>query len=147
LVLQTSAPVQNPYKDRHRHAVPRLCLCFSAGRVQGPSKTRSCSAYFAYFAYSYLFIHLSLACSVSNCQSTIVYERREQAQVLYVIPVSSILGRLPLVPVGATGTIPFAMRRETADFPGAFCDKSANGGDGCRWWYVNSWALGWGTKQ
>ncbi len=135
MILQSSAPVQNPYKDRHRHAVPRLCLCFSAGRVQGPSQTRSYSTYFAYFAYSYLFVHLSLARSVSiyNC--------------LYVIPVSSILGRLPLVPVGATGTIPFAMRRETADFPGAFCDKSANGGDGCRWWYVNSWALGWGTKQ
>ncbi len=78
-------------------------------------------------------------------------ERREQAQVLYVIPVSSILGRLPLVPVGATGTIPFAckfaMRGESADFHRAFCDKSAKGGDGCRWWYVNSWALGWGTKQ
>ena len=28
-----------------------------------------------------------------------IYEHREQAQVLYVIPVSSILGRLPLVPV------------------------------------------------
>ena len=27
-----------------------------------------------------------------------IYECREQAQVLYVIPVSSILGRLPLVP-------------------------------------------------
>jgi hypothetical protein len=37
------------------------------------------------------------------------------------------------------------MRREAADFPEAFCDKS--GGDGCRWWYVNSWALSWGTKQ
>ena len=54
---------------------------------------------------------------------------------------------LPLVPVGATGTIPFAMRRESACFPGAFCDKSENSGDGCRWWFVNSWALGWGTKQ
>ena len=32
-----------------------------------------------------------------------IYERREQAQVLYVIPVSSILRRLPLVLVGATG--------------------------------------------
>ena len=84
---------------------------------------------------------------VGQCQSAMIYERREQAQVLYVIPVSSILGRLPLVPVGATGTIPFAMRRESADFPGASCDRSANSGDGCRWWYVNSWALGWGTKQ
>ena len=39
---------------------------------------------------------------VDRCQSAIVYERREQSQVLYVIPVSSILGRLPLVPVGQT---------------------------------------------
>ena len=84
---------------------------------------------------------------MDKCQSAIVYERREQAQVLYVIPVSSILGRLPLVPVGATGTIPFDMRKESADFPGAACDKTKDGGDGCRWWYVNSWALGWGTKQ
>ena len=44
---------------------------------------------------------------VDQCQSAMIYERREQAQVLYVIPVSSILGRLPLVPVGATGTRPF----------------------------------------
>ncbi len=54
----------------------------------------------------------------------LVLECHEQAQVLHVIPVPSILRRLPLVPVSATGTIPFAMRREAADFPGAFCDKS-----------------------
>jgi hypothetical protein len=107
MVLQTSAPVQNPYKDRHWHAVPRGCLCLSAGRVQGPTKIRLYYAYFAYFAYSNLFIDPSLAGSVSICNP----------QVLYVIPVSSILGLLPLVPVGATGTIPFAMRREAADFP------------------------------
>ena len=82
---------------------------------------------------------------ISDGAFQLIYERREQAQVLYVISVSSI----PLVPVGVTGTIPFAMRRESesADFPGAFCDKSANSGDGCRWWYVNIRALGWGTKQ
>jgi hypothetical protein len=39
------------------------------------------------------------------------------------------------------------MRKESADFPGAACDKSHNSGDGCRWWYVNSWALTWGNKQ
>jgi hypothetical protein len=146
MVLQSSAPVQNPYKDRHWHAVPLVRLCFSAGRVQGPTKIRSYSAYFAYFAYSSLFIDLSLAGSVLVC-NRLRLGTREQAQVLFVIPVSSILGRLPFVPVGATGTIPFAMRREAADFPGAFCDKSANSGDGCWWWYVNSWALEWGTKQ
>ncbi len=45
-------------------------------------------------------------------QSTIVYERHEKSQALYVIPVPSILGRLPLVPLGETGTIPFEMREE-----------------------------------
>ena len=49
---------------------------------------------------------------VGQCQSAMIYECREQAQVLYVVPVSSILGHLPLVPVGATGIIPFAMQRE-----------------------------------
>jgi hypothetical protein len=43
-----------------------------------------------------------------RCQSTIVYARHETAHMLYVIPVSSILERLPL-PVGTTGTIPINM--------------------------------------
>ena len=60
---------------------------------------------------------------VDSYQFSIIYERREQAQVLYVIPVSSILGRLPVVPVGEKGTIPYDMRRESSDFPGASCDK------------------------
>jgi hypothetical protein len=92
-------------------------------------------------------LHILNILHILICLSTSAYERCEQAQDLSVIPVSSILGYLPLFPVDRTGTIPFAMSREAADFPGAFCDKSANSGDGCRWWYVNSWALGWGTKQ
>ena len=102
---------------------------------------------FCIFCIFCIFWNLSVAAWVDECESTIVYERREQSQVLYVIPVSSILGRLPLVPLGETGTIPFEMRKESADFPGAACDKSHNSGDGCRWWYVNSWALTWGNKQ
>ena len=94
----------------------------------------------------HILIFTSTTAWVDQCQSAIVYERREQA-LLYVIPVSSVLGCLPLVPVGANGTIPFAMIRESADFPSASCDKSADGGDCCRWWYVNSWALGWGTTR
>jgi hypothetical protein len=80
---------------------------------------------------------------VDACQSTIVYERSESAQVLYVVPVSSILGRLPIVSpaVGDTGTIQFQMRGESAEFLGASCDKTQGGRDRCRWWYVNSWAL------
>ncbi len=62
---------------------------------------------------------LSVTAWVNASQSTIVSERSEQSQVLYVIPVSSILGRLPHVPIGETGTIPFEMRKESADFLGA----------------------------
>jgi hypothetical protein len=35
-----------------------------------------------------------------------VYERKKDKQVFYVLPVENILGKLPVVPVGDTGTIP-----------------------------------------
>ena len=75
-----------------------------------------------------------------------------QHPVLYVVPIQSILGKLPLVPVGDTGTIPFeasarnkAQRDELSErhYPGAFCDSAPGKGDGCRLWHVNAFALGW----
>jgi hypothetical protein len=45
-----------------------------------------------------------------------------QHQVLYVIPVISILDQLPEVSVGDTGTILYSMLREAAVFPGGSCD-------------------------
>ena len=87
-----------------------------------------------------------MAAWLDKCDSKIIYERRMQSQVLYVVPITSILGRLALVPVGETGTIPFSMRNERSDFPGATCD-SKDGGDGNRWWYINSTALKWATSQ
>jgi len=68
-------------------------------------------------------------------------------QVLYVLPITSILGKLPVVPVGDTGTIPHSMRGESADFDGASCDSKQGEGDGCRWWYVNSWAMTWSSRM
>ena len=52
----------------------------------------------------HILIYLTTSAWVDQCQSAIVYERLEQAQVLYAIPLSSILGHpgLPLVPVGET---------------------------------------------
>ena len=76
-----------------------------------------------------------------------LYERRQNKQVLYVIPISSILGKLPLVPVGDTGTIPFSMRDELHEVDGASCDTKQGEGDGCRLWYVNPWALSWSTTM
>ena len=59
-----------------------------------------------------------------------MYERQTDSQVLYVLPVESILGKLPVVPIGATGTIPYSMRQHAADFVDAAFDTSEGGGDG-----------------
>ncbi len=50
-------------------------------------------------------------------------------QVWYAIPVSYILGWLPVVPVGDTGTTPFKMREESAEFLGAACHKTKKDGN------------------
>ena len=43
------------------------------------------------------------------CGSRLVYEPQHGKEVLYVVPVSSVLGRLPVVCAGDTGTIPFRL--------------------------------------
>ena len=66
--------------------------------------------------------------------------------VLYVIPVESILGKLPVVPVGdfgSPGSVPNGMRKQCPD---ALADRTPGAGDGCPVWYVNSWALGWSRE-
>ena len=70
----------------------------------------------------------------------VVYELDYKKPILYVIPIQSILGKLPVVPVGDTGTIPYHLRNT---FPGAPGDRRPGAGDGCKMWFVNSWALGW----
>ena len=75
---------------------------------------------------------------IERVNSAMVYERKSNKQVLYVLPITSILSKLPLVPVGETGTIPFSMRGEAADFDGGSCDSKPGEADGSRWWYVNS---------
>lgn len=80
---------------------------------------------------------------VSDVNSRILYELDHKKPILYVLPIENILGRLPVVPVGDTGTIPHGMRHA---FPGAYADSSRGAGDGCPLWYVNSWALGWSRE-
>ena len=72
--------------------------------------------------------------------SRILYELDHRNLILYVIPIQSILGKLPVVPVGDTGTIPHHLRNHFSGAPG---DRRPGSGDGCRMWFVNSWALGW----
>jgi hypothetical protein len=66
------------------------------------------------------------------CRSRIVYERLPDNQVFYVLPVEKILGKLPVVPVGETGTIQYCMRQHAEDFVGAKFDTREGAGDGSR---------------
>ena len=86
---------------------------------------------------------------ITNCGSRLVYEPLPGKEVVYVVPASSVLGRLPVVRACETGTIPFKYRaglRSGAhryDHNLARADSSRNAGDGCPMYFVNSWALGW----
>ena len=67
---------------------------------------------------------------------------------LFVRPITAILGKVPMVCTGNTGTIPFSMRgHERAYYPGGRCDSAVDKGDGSRLWYVNTWAMKWSQKE
>jgi hypothetical protein len=53
--------------------------------------------------------------------------------VFYVLPVESILGKLPIAPLGCTGNIPYSMRQHAEDFVGAAFDTKEEAGDGRRY--------------
>ena len=55
----------------------------------------------------------------------------------------SIIGKLPVVRVGDTETIPCGMG---ARFPSAHWNSRPEAGDGCRLWYFNSCVLRWSRR-
>ena len=69
----------------------------------------------------------------------------EPRPVVYVIPITSILGWLPLIPAGDHGTIPAAMRHRKKElFEHGKCDESASRpGTGSKLYYINSWVMCW----
>ena len=95
-----------------------------------------------YFIYMVLITHIHYLVAstewVKQCDSQMIYERKLQHQVFYVIHVTSILGQLPVVPVGDTGTIPYSINF----YAQRGCRLSWRvKSDGSRWWYINTWAL------
>ena len=81
---------------------------------------------------------------ITKCGSRLIYEQLPGKEILYVIPISSTLGKLPTVRAGDTGTV-------THQYSGTNCfnrhiaqvDSSPGSGDGSPMYFVNSWALGW----
>ena len=86
---------------------------------------------------------------ITKCGSKLIYETLLGKEVMYVLPITSILGRLPVVRAGDTGTIPFSYRNgcrngaHRYDPDLARADSSPAAGDGCPMYFVNSWAMGW----
>jgi hypothetical protein len=69
---------------------------------------------------------------------------------LFVRPirVTAILGKVPMLRAGDTGTIPFSMcGYERMYYPGGECDSAAYKGDSSRLWYVNTWAMKWSQTE
>jgi hypothetical protein len=59
----------------------------------------------------------------------------------------AVLGKLPVVPIGDTGTNPFAIRQHAEDFVGAAFHTREGWGDGSRFGYINTWALSWSRER
>ncbi len=80
------------------------------------------------------------------CRSRIIYKRGPDNQVFYVLPVESILGKLPVV-VDDIGMIPYSRRQHAEDFVGTAFDTRKGAGDGSSWWYINTWVLSWSRER
>ena len=70
---------------------------------------------------------------------------------MYVLSITSILGRLPVVRAGDMGTIPFSYRSGCSNDAHSYnhdlasADSNRGAGDGCPMYFMNSWALGWSS--
>jgi hypothetical protein len=79
---------------------------------------------------------------VSNWGTKQVYHAKPDP-VIYIVPVTFILGRLALAPVGEHGTIPAALRGNPLFYPRGQCDQQGRPGTGSKLFYINMWAMTW----
>ena len=64
--------------------------------------------------------------------------------VVYVVPLSHILGKLPLIPAGDYGTSPRIMHgHKEACYKRGVCDRRGEPGSGSPLYYINTWAMVW----
>jgi hypothetical protein len=87
---------------------------------------------------------------ITSCSSKLIYDDLvPRKEVVYVMPITSILGKLPLVRTSNTGTIPQKHRAGMSsgchryDHSIALADTTPAAGHGGPMHVVNSWALVW----
>ena len=73
---------------------------------------------------------------------------QQEKPVVYIVPITSILGRLPLIPAGGHCTIPAALRGSKWQlFPLGKCDEDWRPGTSSRLYCIRSWAMCWPTDH
>ena len=86
---------------------------------------------------------------ILTCGSRLIYETLPGKEVVYILPISSVLGRLPVVRAGDMGTI---LHKDSAglrscahrfDHDLARADSALDAGTAAPMYFVNSWDLGW----
>ena len=89
---------------------------------------------------------------ITKCDLNLIYETLQGKEVVHVLPITSILKRLPAVRAGDTWTIQFgycsgcnSAHRYNHNLASA--DLSRGAGDSCPLFFVNSWVLGWSRDQ
>ena len=90
---------------------------------------------------------------IAKCGSKLICETLSGKEIVYVLPITSILGRVPVFRAGDSGTIQLSYRavccngahRYNQDL--AISDTSPEAGDGCPMYFVNSCALGWSSDS
>ena len=79
---------------------------------------------------------------VAYAGTKLLYQPAPQP-IVYIVPVTDILGRLALVPYGEHGTIPYDWRNLARYYPRGECDGQNRPGSGSKLYYINSWAMLW----
>ncbi len=79
---------------------------------------------------------------VAYAGTKLLYQPAPQP-IVYIIPVTDILGRLPLVPYGEHGTIPYDWHNLARYYPGGEFDRQNSPGSGSKFYNINSWAILW----
>jgi hypothetical protein len=80
------------------------------------------------------YTHECISGWLESVDSRVLYKLIYKKSIPYVIPVKSILGKLPIIPVSDTGTI---LHNMSNLFRGAPGDCLEGFWDGCRMWFVN----------
>ena len=90
---------------------------------------------------------------ITKWGSKLIYKSLPAKRVVYVLPITSILRRLPVVRAGDTGIIQLGYRSGCCNGAHSYnhyltsADSSRGAEDSCPMYFVNSWVLAWSSDS